>query len=158
MIPVPRRGEGERFLHPGEIAAAARPLRVRTLVGSCVAVTLWDPAARVGGINHFLLPRQVDGELGFPGRYADTSIRALIARVTALGASRARLQARVFGGASVLQALRALPAQLGERNVEAAVQVLGAEGVPVVETQVGGGSGRKVVFDLGDGTAFVSEV
>jgi len=141
------------YLAPGRLYASAGPVQVTTILGSCVAVCLWDASERVGGINHFLLPEGVPAS----PRFGASAIPQLIDEVLALGARRSRLRAKVFGGASVLEAFRHSH-PLGLRNVEVARERLSAAQVPVVGEDVGGDHGRKVVFDVQTGSAWVRAI
>lgn len=134
------------YLAPGHVFAARDAVQITTILGSCVAVCLWDAGVLVGGMNHFLLPE------GLPHspRFADVAMPRLLSEVVALGGERARLTAKLFGGASVLEAFRA-SSTLGARNVETARGWLGAQRIPVVEEHVGGELGRRVAFDLRNG-------
>lgn len=147
------------YLHPGKIYAGAEPAVVTTILGSCVAVCLWDAGRGVGGINHYLLPHWAAGSEA-TARYGNVALRALLDRVVALGARRDALQAKVFGGACVLDAFR--PGQgathLGERNSELAVHFLASESIRVVASDVGGSRGRKLIFRTDDGTALVRAI
>ena len=144
-------GGGTRrvYLAPGHVFASRDALQITTILGSCVAVCLWDEAAPVGGINHFLLPE------GYPPspRFGDDAMPRLVREVVGLGAERSRLRARMFGGACVLEAFRA--SSIGVRNVGMARGWLAAERIPVVEENVGGDFGRRVVFDPRTGSALV---
>jgi len=145
------------YLHPGQMHADRGPSIVSTILGSCVAVCLFDADACVGGLNHFLLPHESGGEAS-PGRYGPAATRALIGRVLALGASRHALAARIVGGANVLAAFQRQARHLGEANVEAARGVLAGEGIRVVAEEVGGTCGRKLLFSIGDGAAWVQSL
>ena len=109
-----------------------------TILGSCVAVCIWDPQAEVGGMNRFLLP---SGRPASP-RFGDSAVALLIGRLLELGAHRSRMSAKVFGGACVLEAFRADEWSLGARNVEMAREQLAAASMPVVGEDVGGDLGR----------------
>jgi chemotaxis protein CheD len=129
-------------------------------LGSCVAIILHDPAVRVGGLAHVLLPSTAlsRGEAA-PGRCVQTAVPALLEQMAAKGADPRRLRARIVGGASMFAALAAPgTVQMGERNVVAARQVLGAHGVPVVGEDVGADYGRTVRFRVADGCVEVSSV
>jgi len=130
-----------------------------TLLGSCVSVCLYDEVARVGGVNHFLLPSGALDEASSP-RFAVGAVDSLVARMLQLGCSRARLSAKVFGGSCVLRAYREAPgeAHLGQRNVEAARVALARHEIGVVAEDVGGYHGRKLVYCTDDGAAFVKEL
>lgn len=142
------------YLAPGLFYASAEAALVTTILGSCVAVCVWDPLERVGGINHFLLP---EGTPPSP-RFGESAVPMLIERVLDLGARRSRLKAKVFGGACVLEAFRTSSRRLGARNVEVARERLLAELIPVVGEDVGGELGRKLVFDVQTGSAWIRAI
>ncbi len=150
LLPAPIRV----YLAPGLLYASAEAAQVTTILGSCVAVCLWDPQARVGGMNHFLLP---EGAPHSP-RFGKSAVPLLIERVLELGARRSRLKAKVFGGACVLEAFRAGAQTLGVRNVEVARDRLHSEGIRVVGEDVGGDLGRKLVFDVQTGSAWIRAI
>lgn len=140
------------YLHPGQVYAARHAALVSTVLGSCVAVCLWDAVARVGGMNHFLLPK------GKGPRYADEAMRQLIDEMTRRGAHVGQLVAKVFGGASVLAAFNGAGKAIGAQNVEAATQFLAAHAIPLRAEQTGGRRGRKLLFHTGTGQAYVKEI
>jgi chemotaxis protein CheD len=143
------------YLHAGQLHASAEACYVTTILGSCVAVCLWDGHAGVGGVNHFLLPYcPADAALA-NARFGNVAMARLIERLIALGARRDRLQAKVFGGACVIEAFRGSGRHLGEKNVEMAMGALEEAAIPVVSRDVGGHHGRKLVFDTGEGAAWV---
>ena len=152
--PQPSRAPAREYLAPGRLYASKADVQVTTILGSCVAVCIWDAQAEVGGINHFLLP---SGSPVSP-RFGDSAVALLIGRVLELGAQRARLAAKVFGGACVLEAFRFDPWSLGARNVEMAREQLAASGIPVVGEDVGGDLGRKLVFHVRTGAAWVRPI
>lgn len=122
-------------------------------LGSCVALMLFDPETRVGGLAHVLLPDPTfASQPERHWRYATTAVPELVRELVRAGASRSRLRARLVGGASMFQEI--MPKDqpnIGERNVAAARSALFEHGVPVVGEQVGGSFGRSVEFDLGSG-------
>jgi chemotaxis protein CheD len=141
------------YLAPGQLFASADRVQVTTILGSCVAVCLFDIEAQVGGVNHFLLPT---GAPPSP-RFGEYAVPQLVDRVVALGAELPRLRAKLFGGACVLEALRASSA-LGTRNVEAARERLAAERIPVVAEDTGGDLGRKLIFEIQTGSAWIRAI
>ena len=142
-------------LYPGQQFLSSDGVLVSTILGSCVAVCLYDVTCTAGGINHFMLP----GTGPTPGpRYAKDAIEMLLSQLVALGARRSRLEAKLFGGASVLKLGTDSSRDLGARNIEAARVKLAEERIPVVNEDVGGRRGRKLVFSTADGTAFVRQV
>jgi chemotaxis protein CheD len=148
-------GRAQVYLHAGQIAVASEPTAITTVLGSCVAVCLHDPDARVGGMNHFLLPHQVERERS--PRFGSCAVPALIEAVVRAGASRGALVAKVFGGASVLGALRS-GRNLGGENVQLALRLLEEERIPILDRDVGGTRGRKVVLLADEGTAWVRQL
>lgn len=137
------------YLYPGALFAHPDPHLVTTVLGSCVAVCLWEPKQALGGINHFLLPLWNGEGLPTP-RYGSVAIPRLVERLVELGARRERLQAKVFGGASMWQASDGLLA-VGERNAVLARHLLEELRIPVLGSDLGGTQGRKIVFNSGTG-------
>lgn len=147
-------GRTSIYLQPGQVHSAGEPTAITTVLGSCVSVCLYDPQARVGGMNHFLLPTPVSRERS--ARFGNVAMEELVEAVTRLGAGRTSLRAKVFGGAAVLGTTR--PAgrrHLGEENARLALGALLDLGIPVVDGDVGGNRGRKVVFHTDDGSAWM---
>jgi chemotaxis protein CheD len=142
------------YLHPGQLHAAAGPVTITTILGSCVAVCLFDRTRGIGGTNHYLLPHHADEASGSP-RFGNVAMRRLLDDLLALGARRFELEAKLFGGACVLDAFRGNERHLGAQNVAAARMLLDAESIPVRAEDVGGRRGRKLVFRVDDGTALV---
>ena len=143
-------------LHPGQIYVAAEPATVMTILGSCVAVCLWDPFAKIAGINHFLLP-SMPLSPGVDTRYGNTAMQRLIDDTLARGASKQRLMAKIFGGANVILAF--VPKKpIGAQNVDVAREVLTRNGIEVVAEQTGGRHGRKLHFDTWSGAVRIKEL
>lgn len=144
------------YLHAGQLFAASTPTVISTVLGSCVAVCLHDPVARVGGMNHYLLPLHVDRE--HSPRFGTVAIPALVEAMVKAGAARAKIVAKVFGGASVIAAAGARGRRLGEENALLAMRLLEEAHIPVLDHDVGGSRGRKLVFFADDGTAWVRQL
>jgi chemotaxis protein CheD len=144
----------EIYVQPGRAFATAAPVTLRTVLGSCVAVCLFDPGLPAGGMNHFLLPHRGD-DGGEPARYAGPALALLIAAMVELGGRRSRLCAKVFGGARVLQPHASPGIDLGARNAAVAFELLAEERIPVVSHDVGGTRSRKLLYRTDDGAAFI---
>lgn len=145
---------GDLYLQPGRLFVSAQPYTVRTILGSCVAVCLFDPARATGGINHYLLPHRLgDGESST--RFGEVAVRRLIGAMLALGCARTGLQAKVFGGAHVLRPGDASGRDLGSQNAALALELLAAEHIPVLAQDLGGARSRKLIFRTDDGSAFI---
>jgi chemotaxis protein CheD len=138
----------------GQWAVAAAPVRIRTLLGSCVGVVLYDRVARVGGLAHIVLPSS-RGAADHPGKFADTAVPAMIAEIERQlkAVVRGRLVAKLLGGASMFptggQPSPAL--NIGKLNQEAVEQILGELRVPIVGRDLGGGCGRHLTLDTASG-------
>ena len=140
------------YLHPGQLYTASCAALVSTILGSCVSVCLWDPVARVGGMNHFLLPS------GHGLRYGNDAMKDLVDDMTSRGAFVARMVAKVFGGACVIAGFTGTRRAIGAQNVETALQFLTAHSIPVRAEQTGGSRGRKLLFHTGTGQAYVKDI
>ena len=138
-------------LLPGAWHATAERTIIETILGSCVAACLVDRVAGIAGMNHFMLPGDGStngGEGSFENaRYGIHSMELLICDLQQLGASRSRLEAKLFGGGSVLDSVARI--RVGERNVEFAFDYLRREGIPVLASDVLGSQARKLKFDTG---------
>jgi len=141
-IPRAPTGGGSK-VGVGELAVATDGETLTTSgLGSCVAVALTDDRADVRGLLHAMLPAD-DGPnnpVARPGKYVDTGIDALITELREAGAVPSRLEARVAGGAEMLD----LTDAVGPRNVERAERRLEAAEIPIVASDVGDGVGRTV--------------
>lgn len=144
---------GERqsaYLLPGQLHVSADPCQIRTILGSCVAICLWDSQRRVGGMNHFLLPASSQGHPAST-RFADIATRTLLETLQALGCRLPQLEAKIFGGASMFQRQDRYAISLGARNVAAALDLMKSAAIPVVVQETGGTRGRKIMLNTDDG-------
>jgi chemotaxis protein CheD len=143
------------FLPPGAICCPARPVVVSTILGSCVAVCLWDKYKRIGGMNHFLLPRC--GHATPSPRYGDIAFIELLAAMEHLGCEAVHLRAKVFGGAAVLP-FGARAATVGTQNVDVALEALRLHSIPVIARRTGGQYGLFLRFQTEMGSVLVREL
>jgi chemotaxis protein CheD len=142
----------KHFLLPGQYLVSKDPTVVSTILGSCVSICLWDQRLGIGGINHFLLP---EGDTNTNGmRYGNVANQVLLDKLLDLGCSTKSLQAKVFGGAHTFSTGN-LEQSLGARNVQVALEFLRKHGIRVVEKEVSGKAGRRVVFTTNIGTTTV---
>jgi len=142
----------------GGVYASKKPSVVCTLLGSCVAVCLFDPLARVGGMNHILLPGRMEpGNEGLATRYGVNAMELLINRITHLGGSKQQLRAKLFGGAMMFRFSPQMPA-ISRMNCSFALHFLESEGIPVEGYQLGGTRALRVRFHVTTGKAFVKTV
>ncbi len=144
----------EAYVYPGQIFTSQTPVIASTILATCVSVCLFDLSSGVGGLNHFMLP--VSPSSGPPSpRFGDTATERLVETLCAMGASVAKLQAKVFGGMAGRMGSVGIAKDLGARNAAAAVETLHAFGIPVLARDVGGPKSRKLVFQTSNGRAWV---
>jgi chemotaxis protein CheD len=136
----------KHFLLPGTLFASREPYQVQTVLGSCVSVCLIDPTLGYAGINHFMLPLWKGEGLASP-RYGNIAMGDLLDNMLAMGCTKQRLVAKVFGGADMLDN----SFKIGDRNVEVALSMLEQQKIAVVASSVGGKHGRKLTLDTQSG-------
>ena len=137
---------------PGEYFVYREDILIMTTLGSCIAACLWDREARVGGMNHFMLP-EGDSDTG---RYGSYAMELLINEMRQLGATRATMEAKVFGGGQVIDGMSTM--NIGERNTSFVIEYLKTERIPIMAKDVQGPYPRKVCFLPGSGKAMVKRL
>lgn len=143
---------------PGQYHAA-RTGAITTVLGSCVSTCLWDPAERIGGMNHFMLPGDAarqESPWAASARFGVYAMEVLINEMIHLGADRRRMVAKVFGGARLLSGFDRL--DVGAKNVEFVLEFLKVEGIRVLAQDLLDVSPRKVVFFVDSGKAQVKRL
>jgi chemotaxis protein CheD len=140
-------------LKPGELFASKNPYKVKTLLGTCVSIVLYDQALKIGGLNHFMLPNgKPDREL--PAKYATQAFSILLKKMEELGSRKSTLKAKVFGG-SDNTTFFSKTSFIGQRNVETAIQLLEEAKIPVVAQNTGGNKGRKLLLVTSTGNVYM---
>jgi chemotaxis protein CheD len=139
---------------PGEYFVSNEDLVIMTVLGSCIAACMWDGPAKVGGMNHFMLP-EGEGMEGF-GRYGSYAMELLINEMLKMGARRETMQAKIFGGAAVMAGFTTM--NVGERNTKFVKDYLATERIPVVSQDVMDVQPRKVCFFPVTGKALVKRL
>ena len=137
---------------PGEYFVHNEDMLIMTTLGSCIAACIYDRNAKVGGMNHFMLP---DGA-GDSGRYGSYAMELLINEMMKRGASRLTMEAKVFGGVQVVSGMTTM--NVGERNTTFVMDYLKTERIPVVSKDVLDVYPRKVCFLPGSGKAMVKRL
>ncbi|MFB6131986.1 MAG: chemotaxis protein CheD [Halanaeroarchaeum sp.] len=152
---MPRSAEERIRVGVADMAVTDGDIPVVTSgLGSCVAVVIHDGAGR-GGLLHAMLPEAPD-DVEKPEKYVDSGIETMVAELTALGAKKDELIAKVAGGASMLNLGNGSP--VGEKNVAATEQTLSTLGIDLVAVETGGDSGRSVSFDPTTGSVRIRRV
>ena len=150
----------EIFLQPGELWFGDEKTRIRTVLGSCVAIVLWQPQRRIGGMCHFMLPaRPRDRGANEPldGRYGDEAMDLLLSEVRRAGTASADYQAKLFGGGCMFAASERARggSDISRRNMEAGRALLEREGLRLLTHDLGGQGHRNVIFDLWSGDVWL---
>ncbi|MHB8058753.1 MAG: chemotaxis protein CheD [Desulfuromonadaceae bacterium] len=145
----------KHFLFPGTIFADPLEYQISTVLGSCVAVCLWDHVVRRGGMNHMMLPFWNGEGLATP-KYGNIAMEKLLSKVLSIGCHREHLVAKVFGGANV-SGTGLEVYMIGDRNITLALQMLEEFRIPVVAKDVGGRVGRKIVMNSETGVILVGK-
>ncbi len=130
------------------IKVVAAPEKVRTVLGSCVGVAMYDRVAKIGGLCHVMLPSSTLGS-GDRGKFADTALDWLLDEVLKAGAVSKRLTAKISGGASMFG--NKVDGGIGDRNIQAVKERLSMHGVRLAAEDVGGTKGRKMMLDPSTG-------
>jgi chemotaxis protein CheD len=148
-------------IHPGEYYATSEDTIISTVLGSCVAVGLFDETRSLGGLNHFMLPGEVAREdlVRSPNaKYGMYAMELLINELLKLGAKKNDLRAKVFGGASILRFSGISAAHIPQSNIDFALSYLKAEGIPLAASDVGGQEPRKIFFYARSGKVLLKRI
>jgi chemotaxis protein CheD len=161
----------EVFLRTGAFYFGRGRTRVRTLLGSCVAITIWHPKLRIGGICHYLLsnPPTGSGNVQLPGMYAAGALRMFMREIEREHTAPDEYVVKVFGGGNMFStpakklcdgppctpARRLACHDVACKNVETGRALLQKEGFKISQEDVGGVGSRQIVFDLWTGDVWV---
>lgn len=142
------------YLLPGDVVVKQGKWILKTVVGSCVAVCLWDQQKRVGGMNHFLLPAVLNNKptLKTAARYGEEAMEALLKGMHDMGAQNEQMIAAIIGGAHTLVASNRVPYEtIGEKNAHIAKQWLLDRSFRIRINDVGGFESRRIHFNVQSG-------
>jgi chemotaxis protein CheD len=153
----------EIFLQPGEVYFGDQNIRIRTVLGSCVAMTLWHPRHKVGGMCHYMLARRKGQDsVELDGRYADEALQLLLREVNSIGGNPREYQVKLFGGGNMFvhEPPSALPStyrqiNVADDNVVAGRELLAQHGFAISAEQLGGQGHRQVIFEISSGDVWV---
>lgn len=149
------------FLKPGDWYVANADYQIRTILGSCVSITLWHPAMRIGGMSHFLLPSR-GGEAKhqlLDGRYGDEALQLMLNNLKQYGISPSECQGKIFGGGDMFpDQTREGTINVGQRNGEIARTLLLKNNISVLSECLFGIGHRQVIFDLSRGDVWSHQV
>jgi chemotaxis protein CheD len=136
----------KHYLYPSALFAEREQYMVDTILGSCVAVCLFDAKLLIGGINHYMLPLWNGNGLASP-KFGNIATEKLIEKMIKNGSSSKNMIAKVFGGANQMDSSM----NIGDRNIEIAKEVLSNHGIKIIAENTGGTVGRKLRYDTGTG-------
>ena len=151
----------EVFLQPGEFYFGEDKTRIRTLLGSCVAITVWHPRLQVGGMCHYMLPRRPrrKGWEAEPldGRYAEDAMKMFLREIDRTGARGAEFHVKLFGGALMSRAARRPNSRptIAEANIEFGRAAIAQCGFRLCAQDLGGCGHRNVILDIWSGDVWV---
>lgn len=150
----------EIYLQPGELWFGDENTRIRTILGSCVAITLWHPHRRIGGMCHYMLPSRARRHgADLDGRYGDEAMALLIRHIHAAGGRLQDFEAKLFGGGRMFHhdygEGRCCAGAVHDRNVEVARAMAARHGLPIKAEHLGGHGHRQVILDLWSGHAWL---
>lgn len=150
------------FLQPGEFFVGDATLRLRTMLGSCVAITLWHPVLRVGAMSHFLLADRgrARGDEPLDARYGDEALALMMHGLLEEHVKPQACEAKIFGGGNMFPSATHASVQgpIGCRNGEAARQMLAEQGIAVRREHLFGNGHRQIVFDINSGSVWVRQI
>jgi len=154
----------EIFLQPGEFYFGDKKTRIRTLLGSCVAITLWHPRLHIGGMSHYMLssrPRPKRDE-ALNGRYAVEVMEMFMRELNRSHTKPREYQVKIFGGGRMFEH-RGKEGKvrhdlgISERNVQAGRELVTRYGFTFIAEDLGGNGHRNVVLDLWSGDVWVKK-
>lgn len=131
--------------------AKGEGMLVTYALGSCIGICLYDPAIKLGALIHIMLPLNMEAGRKNTMKYADTGIRETIRQMEAKGASKARLVAKIAGGAKMFEDSAGSLGNIGQRNIESVHMALKREGIRLLKEDVGGSVARTLLFDVASG-------
>ena len=141
---------GEFFFGPGEH-------RIYTLLGSCVAITLWHPQRHIGGMCHYMLPTATGSQRLSQGHYADGSMQLFLKAIGRHGSRPEEYEVKLFGGGNMFESVPDRPGMINvsKNNIEKGIQLLLQHGFRIKTSDVGGYGHRKIYFELWTGHVWV---
>jgi chemotaxis protein CheD len=145
---------GSYFLFPSTLVVSVDPCEIQTILGSCVAVCLYDASKKIGGMNHYMLPLWNGDGLESP-KFGNIAIDMLMEKILHAGAIKKNIVAKIFGGASQFENTTM---NVGERNAQVAETILSKIGIHIIAKSLGGSQGRKIVFNTSTGQVMMKYI
>jgi len=159
---VKQNGIDSRFLNPGEFHFGHSNCQIHTLLGSCIAITLWHPKFLIGGMCHYMLPGSpIQNNVmviksNINARYSDLAMSLFEQNAIKYGTNLNEYQAKIFGGSNMfVNTAQREDKLIGLKNTEAAIKHLHKKHIPLVASHVGTTGHRRIVFDVKSGEVWV---
>jgi chemotaxis protein CheD len=159
-VPIPAPPDiMEVFLQPGELYFGEEKTRIRTLLGSCVAISLWHPRLRIGGMCHYMLPHRARPNHAEPldGRYADEAMQLFMCELRRSRTEPADYHVKLFGGGQMFrhESANRRHVDISQRNMEAGRELVVRHGFRLQAHDMGGEGHRNVILDLWSGDVWL---
>jgi len=156
---IHRYGKKIKLIYAGDYYVSSDDEMIGTSLGSCIAVCLYDPLMKVGGMNHFMLPGKISlsENIEQSARYGITAINSLLSEMLKTGAIKSNIIAKLFGGGAVL-ALENKSTVIPDNNIRIARIMLEMEDIPIVEEDTGDKFIRKVFLDVATGNVYLKKI
>ena len=135
----------KKFIHVGEFYIASSPTEISTILGSCIAICLYDKIQMIGGMNHYLVPLWNGNGLQSP-KYGNVAIHKLVQGMLNNGCNINNLEAKIFGGSNVINAIEYEEMMIGRKNIIIAKELLAEYNIPITAEDIGGTRGRKILL------------
>lgn len=147
------------FVYPGEYEFADAQFRIRTTLGSCIAITMWHPGRQLGGMCHYMLPRRSTGRHAqLDGKYADEAIVLLEKEARRHGTSLDEYEIKLFGGGNMFPGRYGSDDSVAQRNIRMAYELMRRFRLNVKAESLGGVGYRSVIFEIATGAVWVRHV
>ncbi len=161
-LSTPGHKSMRRFLNPGEFFFCGADCQIHTLLGSCIAITLWHPILKVGGMCHFVLPgdrpeqHAASGTVPLDGRYAHDVMALFRNEASKRGTDLTEYEAKIFGGGNMLEYSQQDESELiGVKNIKSAERLLKEQHIKLLFSHVGKKGHRRIAFDVSNGDVWV---
>jgi chemotaxis protein CheD len=153
----------EIFLQPGDFYFGDEHTRIRTILGSCISITMWHPRLKQGGMCHYMLPeRRANSPRRLDGRYADDAIALFMRELLNNRTKPEDYEVKIFGGGRMFQRQRRVEMpksmDVGTRNIEAGRRLLREHGFHIRAEHLAGDGHRNVIFDVASGNVWMKHV
>jgi chemotaxis protein CheD len=154
---ITRFGKKVHLIYAGDFHVDNSDIIIGTILGSCISVCLFDPVAKIAGMNHFMLPgRMTSVDQDRSSKYGISAISDLLSEMYKRGAKKRNIQAKLFGGGAVLD-LEKKTTSVPTGNIRIARIMMELEDIPIVEEDTGGKFIRKIFFEVTSGSVFLKK-